>query len=107
MIAQWPQHERIVITGVGLTAPNGNSLKEFRESLLSGRSGVVSYETRYFGPTVAGSAISMNSVIKSEKKSAAAHGREASAYIAPTRPLPTPAWIGQMWTNRPWAFTWA
>ena len=54
MIAQWPQHERIVITGVGLTAPNGNSLKEFRESLLSGRSGVVPYETRYFGPTVAG-----------------------------------------------------
>ena len=54
MIAQWPQHERVVITGVGLTAPNGNSLKEFRESLLSGRSGVVSYETRYFGPTVAG-----------------------------------------------------
>jgi 3-oxoacyl-[acyl-carrier-protein] synthase II len=54
MIAHWPQHERIVITGVGLTAPNGNSLKEFRESLLSGRSGVVSYETRYFGPTVAG-----------------------------------------------------
>ncbi|MBN2577731.1 MAG: beta-ketoacyl-[acyl-carrier-protein] synthase family protein [Pirellulales bacterium] len=46
--------ERIVITGVGLTAPNGNTLGEFRENLLAGRSGVVSYETRYFGPTVAG-----------------------------------------------------
>ncbi len=54
MIAQWPRHERIVITGVGLTAPNGNSLGEFRASLLSGRSGVVTYETRYFGPTLAG-----------------------------------------------------
>jgi 3-oxoacyl-[acyl-carrier-protein] synthase II len=54
MVAERTEHERIVITGVGLTAPNGNSLKEFRESLLSGRSGVVPYETRYFGPTVAG-----------------------------------------------------
>lgn len=46
--------ERIVITGVGLTAPNGNSLPEFRRSLLEGRSGVVAFETRYFGPTLAG-----------------------------------------------------
>jgi 3-oxoacyl-[acyl-carrier-protein] synthase II len=48
------ENERIVITGVGLTAPNGNSLQEFRASLLAGRSGVVAYQTRYFGPTVAG-----------------------------------------------------
>ncbi len=54
MVAQRPDHERIVITGVGLTAPNGNSLAEFRRSLLEGRSGVVPYETRYFGKTVAG-----------------------------------------------------
>jgi len=54
MVAERSDCERIVITGVGLTAPNGNSLPEFRESLLSGRSGVVPYETRYFGPTLAG-----------------------------------------------------
>ena len=30
---------RIVITGVGLTAPNGNSLAEFRQNLLDGRGG--------------------------------------------------------------------
>jgi len=48
------RRERIVITGVGLTAPNGNSLPEFRQALLEGRSGVTDYETRYFGPTVAG-----------------------------------------------------
>ena len=54
MVAKLPDHQRIVITGVGLTAPNGNSLAEFRESLLGGRSGVSAYETRYFGPTVAG-----------------------------------------------------
>ena len=54
MIAIGPDHHRIVITGVGLTAPNGNSLPEFRQNLLEGRSGVSKYETRYFGPTVAG-----------------------------------------------------
>ncbi|HPF13892.1 MAG: beta-ketoacyl-[acyl-carrier-protein] synthase family protein [Planctomycetes bacterium] len=45
---------RVVITGVGLTSPNGNHLAEFRANLLSGVSGVVPYEIRYFGPTVAG-----------------------------------------------------
>ena len=49
-----PDNQRIVITGVGLTAPNGNSLAEFRESLLAGRSGVSKYEIRYFGETLAG-----------------------------------------------------
>ena len=48
------EEERIVITGVGLTAPNGNSPDEFRQSLLEGRSGVTDYEIRYFGKTVAG-----------------------------------------------------
>ncbi len=45
---------RIVITGIGLTAPNGNSLQEFRQNLLTGVSGVVPYSIRYFGETVAG-----------------------------------------------------
>ncbi len=49
-----PDNQRIVITGIGLTAPNGNSLTEFRESLLNGRSGVVPYEIRYVGKTLAG-----------------------------------------------------
>jgi 3-oxoacyl-[acyl-carrier-protein] synthase II len=49
-----PDQQRVVITGVGLTAPNGNSLPEFRQALLDGRSGVVKYEIRYFGPTLAG-----------------------------------------------------
>src|SRR5437762_4644573 len=54
MIAGRPDNERIVITGIGLTAPNGNNLGEFRESLLSGRSGIVPYEIRYIGATLAG-----------------------------------------------------
>ncbi|MCH7729245.1 MAG: beta-ketoacyl-[acyl-carrier-protein] synthase family protein [Planctomycetes bacterium] len=56
MIAQnqRPDHDRIVMTGVGLTAPNGNNLDEFRDSLLNGRSGVRRYEIRYVGETLAG-----------------------------------------------------
>ena len=54
MTVDRPEHQRVVITGVGLTAPNGNSLPEFRRSLLEGRSGVVNYDIRYFGPTLAG-----------------------------------------------------
>ncbi len=54
MVAERSERERIVITGVGLTAPNGNSISEFRQNLLLGRSGVVPYEIRYFGSTLAG-----------------------------------------------------
>ncbi|MBX3459398.1 MAG: beta-ketoacyl-[acyl-carrier-protein] synthase family protein [Planctomycetes bacterium] len=45
---------RVVITGVGLTAPNGNNLAEYRNALLTGKSGVQPYEIRYFGKTLAG-----------------------------------------------------
>ncbi|MCB9894163.1 MAG: beta-ketoacyl-[acyl-carrier-protein] synthase family protein [Planctomycetes bacterium] len=45
---------RVVITGVGLTAPNGNNLPEYRQALLEGKSGVQPYEIRYFGKTLAG-----------------------------------------------------
>ncbi len=45
---------RIVITGIGLTAPNGNDLATFRKSLLTGRSGVRNFTTRYMGAVLAG-----------------------------------------------------
>src|SRR4029453_14310611 len=45
---------RVVITGVGLTSPLGNSLAEMRAALLAGRSGVRDYEIRYLGRTFAG-----------------------------------------------------
>ncbi|QDV11507.1 3-oxoacyl-[acyl-carrier-protein] synthase 2 [Rosistilla oblonga] len=51
---QLPDDQRIVITGIGLTAPNGNDWDTFREALLAGRSGVTDYEIRYFGKTLAG-----------------------------------------------------
>ncbi len=54
MISPASDNQRIVITGVGLTAPNGNTLAEYREALLDGRSGVQPYDIRYVGPTLAG-----------------------------------------------------
>ncbi|HLP08958.1 MAG TPA: beta-ketoacyl-[acyl-carrier-protein] synthase family protein [Opitutaceae bacterium] len=45
---------RIVITGVGLTAPNGNNLPEFRQALLTAKSGVEFFETRHMGKVLAG-----------------------------------------------------
>src|SRR5262245_795356 len=45
---------RIVITGVGLTAPNGNNLSEFRKNLLNGVSGISMTEVRYMGQWPAG-----------------------------------------------------
>lgn len=54
MQASLRNRDRIVITGVGLTCPIGNSLPEFRANLLEGRSGVSQIETRYMGPVLAG-----------------------------------------------------
>jgi 3-oxoacyl-[acyl-carrier-protein] synthase II len=45
---------RVVITGVGLTAPNGNNLTEFRQALLTNISGVVNTEVRHMGIRPAG-----------------------------------------------------
>ena len=45
---------RIVITGVGLTAPNGNSLPEFRRNLLAGVAGIEWLDVRYMGRLLAG-----------------------------------------------------
>lgn len=54
MISQHPDSYRIVITGVGLTSPIGNSLPQFRKGLLAGCSGVIEFDVRYFGRTLAG-----------------------------------------------------
>lgn len=45
---------RIVITGVGLTAPNGNSLSEFRANLLAGVARITEIDVRYMGRLPAG-----------------------------------------------------
>ncbi len=48
------QLSRIVITGVGLTSPNGNTLDEFRSNLLAGQAGVTRIDMRYMGQVLAG-----------------------------------------------------
>jgi 3-oxoacyl-[acyl-carrier-protein] synthase II len=45
---------RVVITGVGLAAPNGDNLSQFRGSLLAGKSGVEWFTTRYMPQVPAG-----------------------------------------------------
>ena len=45
---------RIVITGVGLTSPNGNTLEEYRKNLLAGLAGVQIIDMRYMGKVPAG-----------------------------------------------------
>ena len=46
--------QRVVITGVGLTSPNGSNLQEFREKLLAGQSGITTIDLRYMGTAPAG-----------------------------------------------------
>ena len=46
--------QRIVMTGIGLTAPNANNLSDFRRALLECRSGVRHHEVRYMGQQAAG-----------------------------------------------------
>lgn len=45
---------RIVITGIGLTSPNGNSLAEYRDNLLAGRANIRNIAMRYMGTVHAG-----------------------------------------------------
>jgi len=45
---------RIVITGIGLTAPNGNTLAEFRANLLAGKANIREIDVRYMGKHPAG-----------------------------------------------------
>ena len=48
------QKKRIVITGVGLAAPNANNLQEFRQKVLAGESNIQELDLRYFGKAPAG-----------------------------------------------------
>ncbi|RPH44104.1 MAG: beta-ketoacyl-[acyl-carrier-protein] synthase family protein, partial [Desulfobulbaceae bacterium] len=45
---------RIVITGLGLVAPNADNLTDFRHNLLHGISGIQEIDLRYFGKAPAG-----------------------------------------------------
>lgn len=45
---------RIVITGIGLAAPNASNLTDFRQKLLKGESEITEVDLRYFGKAPAG-----------------------------------------------------
>ncbi|MCL7486830.1 MAG: beta-ketoacyl-[acyl-carrier-protein] synthase family protein [Desulfobulbaceae bacterium] len=49
-----PDHERIVITGAGLAAPNASNLADFRRKLLNGESEITTIDLRYMDPAPAG-----------------------------------------------------
>ncbi|MEW5804159.1 MAG: beta-ketoacyl-[acyl-carrier-protein] synthase family protein [bacterium] len=69
--------ERVVITGIGLTAPNGNSLQEFRTNLLEGKSGIQKFETRYMGEVLAG--VCHFDTLKYQKRKEARRGTRAGS----------------------------
>jgi 3-oxoacyl-[acyl-carrier-protein] synthase II len=46
--------KRIVITGIGLAAPNADNIQDFREKLLRGESNIREIDLRYFGKAPAG-----------------------------------------------------
>ena len=46
--------QRIVITGIGLTAPNGNDLASYRTNLVEGRPRIGTLDLRYMGTAPAG-----------------------------------------------------
>jgi len=49
-----PDNQRIVITGVGLAAPNAENYEEFRKKVLKGESNIQEIDLRYFGKAPAG-----------------------------------------------------
>ncbi len=49
-----PDNQRIVITGVGLAAPNADNLADYRANLLAGVSGIEEIDLRYIGRVPAG-----------------------------------------------------
>jgi 3-oxoacyl-[acyl-carrier-protein] synthase II len=53
-MSQLPEDNRIVITGVGLSAPNGDNLADYRSNLLQGKSGISEIDLRYVGKVPAG-----------------------------------------------------
>jgi 3-oxoacyl-[acyl-carrier-protein] synthase II len=68
---------RVVITGVGLTSPIGDSLADLRASLLRGVSGVERYAIRHVGETLAG--VCRFDPLRHQKKKALRRGTRAGS----------------------------
>lgn len=68
---------RIVITGIGLTAPNGNSIEEFRYHLLHGVSKIQRIGMRYIGDVLAG--VCDYDVLRYQKRKEVRNGTRAGS----------------------------
>ena len=86
-MVQRPSLSRIVITGVGLTAPNGNTLAEYRANLLAGKAGGEFIELRYIGRVPAG--VCHFDALKYQKKKEVRVGTRAGS-IDPGSSIPSP-----------------
>lgn len=53
-MAKIPDNQRIVLTGIGLTSPIGDSLPEMRANLLAGKANIVDIDMRHVGSVHAG-----------------------------------------------------
>jgi 3-oxoacyl-[acyl-carrier-protein] synthase II len=71
------ESERVVITGIGLTAPNGNTLAEFRGNLLAGRPNIQRIPMRYMGEVFAG--VCNFDVLKYQKRKEVRNGTRAGS----------------------------
>ncbi len=69
--------ERIVVTGLGLTAPNGNNLAEFRANLLAGRPNIQRMPIRYMGEVFAG--VCNYDALKYQKRKEVRNGTRAGS----------------------------
>ncbi|TET16210.1 MAG: beta-ketoacyl-[acyl-carrier-protein] synthase family protein [Dehalococcoidia bacterium] len=78
MVAKMADETRIVITGIGLSAPNGNNLAEFRQNLLAGKSGIGKIETHYMGEVIAGACDF--DLLKYQSKKEVRRGTRAGAF---------------------------
>ena len=68
---------RIVITGIGLTAPNGNTLPEYRKNLLEGQARVQEMDMRYMGKVLGG--VCDFDALKYQKRKALRNGTRAGS----------------------------
>lgn len=68
---------RIVITGIGLTAPNGNSIEEYRQNLLNGVGRIQRVDMRYMGSVLAG--VCDYDVLRYQKRKEVRNGTRAGS----------------------------
>jgi len=79
------QKVRVVITGVGLTAPNANNLKEFRDALLTQKSGITQMEVRYMGKVAVGKCSFDEHLYQKKKCADGEQGQGRFQFIVPMR----------------------